>query len=639
MLDSRYAMWMLWGPDLTFFCNDAYLPTVGIKRDWVLGARSDKVWEEIWSDIGPRIRQVLEQGQSTWDEGLLLFLERSGFTEETYHTFSYSPVYDDGGRIAGMLCVVTEVTEGVLAERRQHTLRDLGARASFLERASTAREACRVAVETLAQNPSDLPFVAALVVERGQQSALPVAAVGVELASLGLEGAQDLTRVGGRWPLAAVVRSRQPMVVTDLASLQIVAGRWPQPVERALLAPITAPGYDDVAAILVLGLSPRLVFDGRYQSFLEQAGVYLGQALTNARAYDEERRRAEALAEIDRAKTTFFSNVSHEFRTPLTLLLGPLEELLADPGLSPEARTRLELAHRNSLRLLKLVNSLLDFSRLEAGKVRAFYEPVNLSAYTADLASTFRSAMERAGLEFEVDCPPLPQPVYVDREMWEKVVLNLLSNAFKFTLSGRVTLRLRSADDGSALLQVEDTGVGVPAHEIPRLFDRFHRVEGTHGRTHEGSGIGLALVQELVRLHGGSIEVRSEVNAGTTFSVRLPYGSAHLRAEQLKETRASGLYRDRYPGIRAGGAALGSGPGRAAQRGGRPRRGRTVGDIRRALPRPSGRASCWPTITPTCVPTSRSSSSRITRWRRWPMARPRSRPCSASALRCCSQTS
>ena len=113
MLDSRYAMWMLWGPELTFFCNDAYLPTVGIKREWVLGARSDKVWEEIWSDIGPRIRQVLEQGQSTWDEGLLLFLERSGFSEETYHTFSYSPVYDDGGRIAGMLCVVTEVTESV----------------------------------------------------------------------------------------------------------------------------------------------------------------------------------------------------------------------------------------------------------------------------------------------------------------------------------------------------------------------------------------------------------------------------------------------------------------------------------------------------------------------------------------------
>ena len=128
MLDSRYAMWMLWGTELTFFCNDAYLPTVGIKRDWVLGARSDKVWEEIWPDIGPRIARVLELGQATWDEGLLLFLERSGFLEETYHTFSYSPVYDDQNRIAGMLCVVTEVTERVIGERRLRVLRDLAAR-------------------------------------------------------------------------------------------------------------------------------------------------------------------------------------------------------------------------------------------------------------------------------------------------------------------------------------------------------------------------------------------------------------------------------------------------------------------------------------------------------------------------------
>ena len=265
------------------------------------------------------------------------------------------------------------------------------------------------------------------------------------------------------------------------------------------------------------------------------------------------------------------------FARPSPCCLGPLEELLGDPSVPPDVRTRLELAHRNSLRLLKLVNSLLDFSRLEAGKVRAFYEPVDLSAYTADLASTFRSAMERAGLEFDVDCPPLPQPVYVDREMWEKVVLNLLSNAFKFTLSGRVTLRLRSAGDGSALLQVEDTGVGVPAQEIPRLFERFHRVEGTQGRTHEGSGIGLALVQELVRLHGGNIEVCSQVNVGTTFSIRLPFGSAHLRAEHLQAGAWVGLDRDRYPGLRAGGAALGSGPGRAAGRGDGSRRSRAVG--------------------------------------------------------------
>ena len=156
MLDSRYAMWMLWGPDLTFFCNDAYLPTVGMKRDWVLGARSDKVWEEIWPDIGPRIERVLEEGRATWDEGLPLFLERYGFPEESYHTFSYSPIYDDSSSIAGMLCVVTEVTERVIGERRLRVLRDL----AVSPRAETIDDAYKRLFTVLADNPPDIAFAA-----------------------------------------------------------------------------------------------------------------------------------------------------------------------------------------------------------------------------------------------------------------------------------------------------------------------------------------------------------------------------------------------------------------------------------------------------------------------------------------------
>ncbi|HEY7905246.1 MAG TPA: PAS domain-containing protein, partial [Casimicrobiaceae bacterium] len=173
MLDSRYAMWMLWGQQMTFFCNDAYLPTVGIKRDWVLGARADKVWEEIWTDIGPRIQHVLENGEATWDEALLLFLERSGFSEETYHTFSYSPVYDDDSRIAGMLCVVTEVTERVIGERRLRVLRDLAARAVGVE---TVEDSCRGACEVLALYPADVPFAALYLADGDQRRVHLVAA-------------------------------------------------------------------------------------------------------------------------------------------------------------------------------------------------------------------------------------------------------------------------------------------------------------------------------------------------------------------------------------------------------------------------------------------------------------------------------
>jgi signal transduction histidine kinase len=256
-----------------------------------------------------------------------------------------------------------------------------------------------------------------------------------------------------------------------------------------------------------------------------------------------ERRRGEALAEIDRAKTRFFANISHEFRTPLTLMLGPLEEMkrMSAGAVVPQPHyPQLDLVHRNGLRLLKLVNTLLDFSRIEAGRVQSLYEATNLAQLTAHLASEFRSAMEKAGLRLVVNAPPLAEPAYVDREMWEKIVLNLLSNAFKFTFEGTIEVSLRQ-ENGHFQLAVTDTGTGIPADELPRLFERFHRVGGAKGRTHEGSGIGLALVQELTRLHGGSVTVESEYGKGSTFRVSIPSGTDHLPQQQIggRRTQAS----------------------------------------------------------------------------------------------------
>ena len=185
------------------------------------------------------------------------------------------------------------------------------------------------------------------------------------------------------------------------------------------------------------------------------------------------------------------------------------------------------MIYRNGLRLGKLVNTLLDFSRIEAGRMQASFEPLDLGAFTAELASVFQSAIERAGMRYEVDCPSLSAPVYIDREMWEKVVFNLLSNALKFTFDGTVSVSLRE-QDGQAALRIADTGVGIAAAELPRLFDRFHRIENAPSRSNEGSGIGLALVRELVGLHGGTITAESTENVGTTFTVRLPFGHGHL---------------------------------------------------------------------------------------------------------------
>ncbi|WP_437282411.1 ATP-binding protein [Sorangium sp. So ce375] len=271
-----------------------------------------------------------------------------------------------------------------------------------------------------------------------------------------------------------------------------------------------------------------------------EAEVFL-RAQEIQRANEQLRVANEQLSRLDELKTKFFSNVSHEFRTPLTLMLCPIDELLtgAPGGLTGRQRELAELARRNARRLLKLVNTLLDFARIETARMHMTYEALDLSALTAEVANAFRATVQRAGLRFVVDCPPLPERIYVDREMWEKIVLNLVSNAFKFTFEGEIAISLRWGGD-HALLEVRDTGTGIPAGELPRIFERFHRIHGARGRSHEGSGIGLALVRELVRFHAGDVQAASEVGRGSTFTVRIPAGSAHVPAERIGAERELG---------------------------------------------------------------------------------------------------
>ena len=515
ILDSRYAMWMGWGPDLTFFYNDAYArDTLGKKHPWALGQPAREVWAEIWPDIAPRIERVLTSGQATWDEGLLLFLERNGYPEETYHTFSYSPLYDEHGQMGGMLCVVTEETERVISERRVALLRDL---AAALNTAKTEADVF-TAVEGIVQSDGrDLPFTLTFL-------AADKADGYILASSTGIDRTHPACATDAIWPLQQVINSSEPSPLDDLSNCfnDLPPRPPPKAPTRALLVPIAQQGQAR-RGVFIAGLNPHRPLDESYRGFIN---LFVGQitaALANARAYEEERRRAEALAELDRAKTIFFSNVSHEFRTPLTLMLGPLVDTLAQQNgaLPTLAAEELKVVHRNGLRLLKQVNKLLDFSRIEAGRVQASFVPTDLSAFTSELASVFRSAIERAGMKLTIDAPPLASSAFVDREMWEKIVLNLLSNAFKFTFDGGITVRLRE-ENHEILLCVEDTGTGIPEHELPRLFERFHRIEGTRARTHEGSGIGLALVHELVKIHGGKVSATSRPGQGTAFTVAAP---------------------------------------------------------------------------------------------------------------------
>ena len=516
ILASKFPMYVAWGKSFTQFYNDGYRPILGsTKHPAAMGSSTRETFAEIWHIIGPMFDGVMH-GEAVGVVDYLLPLDRHGFVEECLFTFSYSPIRDETGGVGGVLVTVTETTSRVLGERRMRVLREIATRTA---KADTDTEACATAASAL--DPHDIPFAHIYLADRDGTIAL-CAKSGLDAAEVSLDA------------LAAVVNTRSAALLDGpFGGYDDDIGR--AEVRRAIALPITRPGEDLPAGVFVAGLSPRLLFDDSYRAFLDLAADQIATAVANARALQETRARAEALAELDRAKTAFFSNVSHEFRTPLTLLLAPLDDLLRQ-DIPSSSRDLAGIAHRNALRLLKLVNNLLEFSRIESGRIEAVYEPVSLATLTAELASAFRSAVERAGLRFEIDTPDLGEPVYIDREMWEKVVFNLLSNALKFTFDGSIAVRMRR-DGAYAVVEVEDTGNGIPAAELANVFTRFHRIRGARARSEEGTGIGLALVQELVHLHGGTVMVDSVEGKGSRFTIRIPFGRAHLPADRIEATR------------------------------------------------------------------------------------------------------
>ncbi|WP_172892373.1 SpoIIE family protein phosphatase [Micromonospora coxensis] len=535
VLPSTIPMLLWWGPELVQIFNDAYTPIMGDKYPAGIGQAAAECWPDVWDAMGPLAEGVLAGRGAAHGENTMLYMYRHGYWEETYWTFSYSPICDDRGGVAGIFVATSDVTRRVVGDRRLSLLRDLG-ELSIAE-ADTAADAVRAAVAVLARGHADLPLGQVYLRERfdapdadtAQQDTLTLA------ASFGEAPPGRLATAGQLPEVTQVLRTGHPARITDLGELLPESHRpdlhpGTAPVVEAVALPLLATGRSRPVGVLVLGVSPFLALDEPYRHFMDLVASRVSTALTDVLAYEAQRRRASALVELDRAKTEFFTDVSHELRTPLTLIAAPVQESLADrrEPLPPAQRERLELVHRNVGRLRKLVNDMLDVARIESGRTDPDRAPTDLAALTTGVAESFAHAMRRAGLTYTVDVAPLPRTAYVDRDMWEKVVVNLLSNALKYTPAGRVEVRLRG-DDTHATLAVGDTGVGVPAEELPLVFRRFHRAHGA-GHT-EGTGIGLALVRELVHLHGGDIEVESVEGAGSTFTVRLPYGTAAAAAQ------------------------------------------------------------------------------------------------------------
>jgi PAS domain S-box-containing protein len=517
-LNSKFPIAVYWGPEYLMLYNQSLVPMVGPKKHpRALGQPASIVLAEIWGIIEPLLRHVRTTGEATWSEDLMLPMARTGTPEESYFTFTYSPIRDETGGVGGVFCAVMETTEKVIEGRRLRLLNAL-AEAS---RAQSRAEACAHAAAEIHSSTADVPFALLYLLDDAGRATLEGSAnirEGDPLAPTTLEP-------GGSGPWSIEDLRDEPRFVPLLEG--------PGASRGAVILPLEPTGAGHPMGFMVAGLSPMLEQSPSYTRFHKLLAASISQAVGGAALLEEERKRAKALAELDRAKTAFFSNVSHEFRTPLALMLGPAEDALAaGESLSGVDHERWTLVHRNALRLSKLVNTLLDFSRIEAGRIEASYEPTNLAAFTGELASMFRSAIERAGLRLRLDLTPLDEPAYVDREMWEKIVLNLLSNALKFTFDGEIAISLRRHENDFEVT-VQDTGIGIAPADLPHVFDRFYRIKGARARTHEGTGIGLALVAELVKLHGGRVLVESAEGRGTTFFVRIPRGQRHLPADRI----------------------------------------------------------------------------------------------------------
>ncbi|WP_426110597.1 ATP-binding protein [Massilia sp. PWRC2] len=540
-LSSTFPIMVAWGASDIQIYNDAYRPICGGLHPASMGAPFKHTWVSALPVVGDAFDSA-RQGAGAFVQDQRMFLDRYGYREEAFMTFSFSPIRDESGEVGGIFHPITEATAAVLNARRSRCLRELST--AIADARTIGAIGRHIEAQYQGDEPGallDLPFMLLYQIDAASGELLLRGGAGLEAHAA---MAPPVATIDDTiWPFAGVAASRAAQLVEGLAARLGAApcGPYDNAPDAALVLPITVPGRLDLYGFVVAGVSAARAIDAAYLHFYDLLGATINTAVGNVVAYEKEQQRADDLAQIDRAKTAFFSNVSHEFRTPLTLILGPLDDALADrdDALAPAQRQRIEVTRRNALRLLKLVNSLLDFSRIEAGRVQAAYMPLDLARLTTDLTAVFESAMAKGGLAYHVALDTLPQPVWVDRDMWEKIVFNLLSNAFKFTLQGAVSVTLRE-HGGMARLSVADSGSGIARHELPRLFERFHRIEGAPGRTYEGTGIGLALIEELVRLHGGSISVHSVVGEGTRFDVDLPFGHAHLPAERLLEAPAAG---------------------------------------------------------------------------------------------------
>jgi PAS domain S-box-containing protein len=428
VLSSPYPMFIWWGHQMINLYNDAYIPLLGQRHPEALGESAFKVWADVWEVVGPQAEAVLKEGKSSWNKQALPILERNGYPEERYFTFSYSPVPASDGRPGGVFGTVTEETERVLNDRRLRTLRELGAATVT---ALTVEAACGVSAAALTSNPCDIPFALLYLLDRDRTFARLSGTTRLAAGTVASPEAIDLTsaETSQGWQLTQVMETGESKIVEDLQARfgLLPGGAGSGSPHQAVILPLVRSG--ETFGFLIAGVSPLRVFDEDYKGFFDSIAGLVTTAICNARTYEQERKRVEALAELDRPNTVFWSNISDELRTPLTLIVGSTEDALTDRNvpLPAQHRERMEVVQRNGQRLLNLANRLLDFWGMEAGADDYLTEPF----YDRELLARVETNVEQAQLRPEaVQQEQVQQPEAETARQEVESILSSISDGF-----------------------------------------------------------------------------------------------------------------------------------------------------------------------------------------------------------------
>ncbi|RIA84037.1 hypothetical protein C1645_832863 [Glomus cerebriforme] len=589
-IHSVFPIAIYYGPELVHIYNQMWVPILKMKHPQAMGQPFNEVWPEIYEDLKPLFNEVLSTGKGRFEDDRLFLLFRDGYVEETYFSFTFSPIFKENGTVGGIFNASQETTQRILANRRVKTLSELGNRTPG---AKSVENACHLVTQTLHEKNTDISYALMYLIENStvksslqpREAHLIATTFDKDLDFQKCEdGVDEITFVPNKSKRDLPENLLETKEIVDLMEIpdeinELLYGdskfelshrtgekyvtkdslsSWPlhyvtqknlhitvtlKDKSQAVLFPVktSSGGKNVLTAIIILGINPHRALDKEYMEFLQLVVGQVCVSLTHGKSREEERKQAEILADLNRQKIMFFQNISHELRTPITLMLSPLDEVISECAPNTIMHSHLSMIQRNTRRLLKLVNTLLQFSRIEAGRMDAIYYEVNIGQLTLELASNFESMAKSLNLDYRIEIPEnfdnmMERKTFVDLDMYEKIIFNLCSNAFKHTWNGNVTVKLyadRNENKEIVVMEVSDTGVGIPENEIPNLFQRFYRIESRQSRSHEGTGIGLALIHELITRHGGGIKCTSVVDQGTTFKIWLPTGHEHLPPGRL----------------------------------------------------------------------------------------------------------